>query len=145
MATKARANPVATTLDLGGAVAAAGGGAKGLYRDGDSKACVAPTAPPPRRPPPAARERSGAAPRARAKRRCCARRAAAGPNAAAALPLPSLSHPLPRASLLRRPKSNNIMYDKRVVRGSTYAMPVIPHVSPRAARARNSRGRAHST
>ena len=26
-------------------------------------------------------------------------------------------------------KSNNIMYDKRVVRGSTYAMPVIPPVS----------------
>jgi hypothetical protein len=25
-------------------------------------------------------------------------------------------------------KSNNIMYDKRVVRGSTYAMPVIPPV-----------------
>lgn len=42
MASKARgaANAVATTLDLGGAVAAAGGGAKGLYRDGDTKACV---------------------------------------------------------------------------------------------------------
>ena len=40
MATKARANPVATTLDLGGAVAA--GGSKALYRDGgDTKACVA--------------------------------------------------------------------------------------------------------
>jgi hypothetical protein len=50
--------------------------------------------------------------------------------------------PCPPPTLLSappcRPKSNNIMYDKRVVRGSTYAMPVIPHVSPRAARARNS-------
>ena len=59
MATKARANPVATTLDLGGAVAAAGGGAKGLYRDGDTKAYV-----PPQRPAPAA-ERARASERER--------------------------------------------------------------------------------
>jgi len=40
MATKARAGAAATTLDLGGAVAAPGGGAKGLYRDAEAKVCV---------------------------------------------------------------------------------------------------------
>ena len=39
--------------------------------------------------------------------------------------------PTPRSRPARSSKSNNIMYDKRVVRGSTYAMPVIPPVSAR--------------
>lgn len=120
MATKARANPVATTLDLGGAVAAAGGGAKGLYRDGDSKACVR-------------------APRGAASRAALLQGLTPPPPFPPSLFISP--HSLPHASHLRRPKSNNIMYDKRVVRGSTYAMPVIPHVRRPAPAARRPRAR----
>jgi hypothetical protein len=118
MATKARAGAAAaaTTLDLGGAVAAAGGGAKGLYRDAEAKVCVR-FARMPRNPRPG----------------CAARRVLPFVRDEAPLAHRRLSFFSRRRPRSCRPKSNNIMYDKRVVRGSTYAMPVIPHVSSAAA------------